>query len=188
MEDLQSLLEKINRDGVEKAEAEAKKIVDAAKAKADAFLKDARAQAEQAKKDAEKAAADYQARAAETIKQAARDIVIDIKDDITKLLTALLVTNVDKALQDEKTAADLAATAVKDLTGAGELTCGAKLAQALASQLAAKKNFTVVTDDTLGTGFTVTLDGGRVEHAYTVDVIAEELAKRLRPDLAKLVK
>ena len=58
MEDLQSLLEKINRDGVEKAEAEAKKIVDAAKAKSDALLKDARAQAEQAKKDAEKAAVD----------------------------------------------------------------------------------------------------------------------------------
>ena len=32
MEELQSILEKINREGVEKAEAEAKRIVDAAKA------------------------------------------------------------------------------------------------------------------------------------------------------------
>ena len=39
MEDLQSLLEKINRDGVEKADAEAKRIVDAAKAGTDAFDK-----------------------------------------------------------------------------------------------------------------------------------------------------
>ena len=38
MEDIQSLLEKINREGVEKAEAEAKRIVDAARAKADQIL------------------------------------------------------------------------------------------------------------------------------------------------------
>ena len=41
MEDLQSLLEKINREGVEKADAEAKKIIETAQAKADALVKDA---------------------------------------------------------------------------------------------------------------------------------------------------
>ena len=45
MEDLQSLLEKINRDGVEKAEAEAKKIVDAAKARASVVMDEAEAAA-----------------------------------------------------------------------------------------------------------------------------------------------
>ena len=58
MEDLQSLLEKINRDGVEKADAEAKRIVDAAKARADAIVKEAREAAAKEKADAEKAAAD----------------------------------------------------------------------------------------------------------------------------------
>ena len=48
MEDIQSLLEKINREGVEKAEAEAKRIVDAAKAKADKILSEARECAERA--------------------------------------------------------------------------------------------------------------------------------------------
>ena len=41
MEDLQSLLEKINREGVEKADAEAAKITAAAQAKADALVKEA---------------------------------------------------------------------------------------------------------------------------------------------------
>ena len=53
MEDLQSLLEKINRDGVEKAEAEAKKIVAAAQAKADEIVKDAQAAAAKAKAEAQ---------------------------------------------------------------------------------------------------------------------------------------
>ena len=44
-EDLQSLLEKINRDGVEKARAEAEKIIAEAKARADAIVKEAKAEA-----------------------------------------------------------------------------------------------------------------------------------------------
>ena len=45
----------------------------------------------------------------------------------------------------------------------------------------------VTVDESLRSGFTVKVDGGRVEHTFTGDVIAAELAKRLRPDLAKLV-
>ena len=78
--------------------------------------------------------------------------------------------------------------AVKGLCGPVEVAAPAKLAAALKAQLASKGNVTVVMDDTLGTGFSVKTDGGRVEHAFTGDVIADELAKRLRPDLAKLLK
>ena len=78
--------------------------------------------------------------------------------------------------------------AVKGLVGNAEVAVPAKLAPALKAQLAAQKNLTVVTDETIGTGFSVRLDGGRVEHAFTGAAIADELAKRLRPDLARLVK
>lgn len=187
-EDLQSLLEKINRDGVEKANAESAKIIDAAKAKAAAIVKEAEAAAAKAKSDAEKASADYAARAAETVSQAARDTILKIESSVTSLLEKLLVKDVDAALANPDAAAKLVAEAIKDLTGPGEISCGAQLASALKAQLAAQKNFTVALDETLGTGFTVKLDGGRVEHAFTGAAISEELAKRLRPDLAKLVK
>lgn len=188
MEDLQSLLEKINREGVEKAEAEAKKIVDAAKAKAAQIVKEAEAAAAKAKADADAAAADYFSRAAETVRQAARDVVLEVRSSVTALLEKLLVKGVDAALADPAVSVKLVAEAIQQLSGQGEIACGAKLAAALGSQLAAAGNFTVVTDETFGTGFAVKLDGGRVEHAFTVEAIAEELAKRLRPDLAKLVK
>ena len=187
MEDLQGLLEKINRDGVEKADAEAKKIIDAAQAKADALIKDALAKAAQSKADAEKAAAAYSERAAETIRQAARDVVIGVKDSVTALLENLLAKDVAKALGEETAATQIVADAIKALTGPGEIRCGDKLAAALKSQLAALKSFSVTTDDTLGAGFTVRLDGGRVEHDFTAATISTELAKRLRPDLAKLL-
>ena len=128
------------------------------------------------------------ARAAETIRQAARDTVLKVEASVTALLEKLLAKDVDAALANESCVAALVTDAVKGLTGSAEVAAKAKLAAALKAQLAAQKNVTVVTDETLGTGFSVKLDGGRVEHAFTGDVIAEELAKRLRPELAKLLK
>ena len=187
MEDLQGLLEKINRDGVEKADAEAKKIIADAHAKADALVKEALTTADKAKAESEKASAAYAERAAETIRQSARDIVIGVKDSVTALLENLLAKDVNKALADESAAVQIVTEAIRDLTGPGEIRCGEKLAAALKAQLATLNSFSVATDATLGTGFTFKTDGGRVEHTFTGETIAAELAKRLRPDLAKLV-
>ncbi len=187
-EDLQSLLEKINREGVEKAHAEADKIIAEAKAKAAEIVKSANDEAAKAKADAEQAAKDYSSRAEETVRQAARDTVLKVEASVTALLEKTLAKDVDKALADDSTVGALVAEAIKGLVGAVEVAANPKLASALKAQLAAQQNVTVVMDDTLGTGFAVKTEGGRVEHAFTGDAIATELAKRLRPDLAKLMK
>jgi len=187
MEDLQSLLEKINREGIEKADAESKRIVDEARAKADRILKEATDEADKIRSTAEKDAAAFAERASETIRQASRDIVLGTHDAVTALLERLLSKDIDKALSDETAATSLVLAAVRELTGPGEITCGAKLAQTLKAQLSALGAFTVVTDEAMGTGFNVKLDGGRIEHTYTGEVIAAELARHLRPDLAKML-
>ena len=187
-EELQSLIEKINRDGVEKANAEAERIVKAAREQAAAIVKaaneDAAKAAAAAKEESERAAE----RAKETLRQAARDAVISIEGGITRLLERLLAANVDAALAEPATAAAIAGDAVKTLVGTGEVAAAPKIAEALRAQLAAKGSFMVVMDETLGTGFTVKMDGGRVEHDFTGPTVAAELAKRLRPDLAALMK
>ena len=121
MEDIQSLLEKINREGVEKAEAEAKRIVDAAKAKAAEIVADARAEAERAKAEAEKTSAAYAERAEETIRQRARDIVIGTRESVSALLENLLAKDVSAALADGKTSAALASAAIAELSVPGEI-------------------------------------------------------------------
>ena len=190
-EELQQLLEKIQRDGVDKANAEAAAIVAKAKAEADAIVKkaqeDAAAAEAKGKADAEADAA----RAKETISQAARDTVLKVKDDVTKLLTKLLTQNVTAALATE--AVPLAAAAVKELvTGSAtaEIAAAPKLVDALRAQLAAQAQggVKVVSDETTGAGFTVRLDNGRVEHDFTDAAISEALAQRLRADLAALLK
>ncbi|MBR3223032.1 MAG: hypothetical protein IKF72_12490, partial [Kiritimatiellae bacterium] len=110
-----------------------------------------------------------------------------VKEAVTSMLEKLLAKDVSAALSDDNAAADLAAEAIRELAGPGEIACGEKLAQTLKAQLSAQGGFTVVVDDSTGAGFSVRTDGGRVEHAFTEEVIAAELARRLRPDLAKLL-
>ena len=187
-EDLQGLLERINRDGVEKARAEADRIVSEAKAKAAEIVRRANEEAEAARAAAKGDAEDYSRRASETVRNAARDVVLGVKDAVTAILEKVLVENVDKALAKEDVVADMAAEAVKGLAGPMDVAVPAKLLPALKARLASKGDVRVVLDETLDAGFSVKLEGGRVEHSFTPGAIAEELAKRLRPDLAALLK
>jgi len=189
-EDLQSLLEKINREGVEKAQKEAAAIVEKAKADAAKLVAEAKAEAARAKEDAERSARESAARSAETIRQAARDTVLQVEDAVTKLLENLLAKSVDAALADPAKVSKIAADVVGEFVSKGDVTvsAAAELAASLKASLAAKREVQVVTDETIGKGFSVKLDGGRVEHAFTGAVVADELARRLRPELAALVR
>jgi len=190
-EELQQLLEKIQRDGVDKANAEAAAIVAKAKAEAETLVKKAQEDAAVAEAKGKADAEAYAARARETIAQAERDTVLKVKDDVTKLLTKLLAEDVTAALATE--AVPIAAAAVKELvTGSAtaEVAASAKLVDALRAQLAAQAQggVKVVADEMTGAGFTVKLDNGRVEHDFTDVAIANALAQRLRADLAALLK
>ena len=116
MEDLQSILEKINREGVEKADAEAARIVAEAKEKAAAIVREANEAAAKAKADAEKEAKASAERGEATLRQSARDIVISVEGAVTDLLTNILARNVDAALSDAATATAVAASAMPNTT------------------------------------------------------------------------
>ena len=188
-EELQQLLEKIQHDGVEKANAEAATILAKAKADAAAILKDAESKAAALRAQAETDAKAFEERAQKTISQAARDTGLEVKDAIGRMLEKLLAKDVAAALADPSEAAKLALAAVNELGSNADVAAGEKLAAALKAQLAAdaKAGVKVVLDESVGTGFSIRLDGGRVEHDFSESAIVAALAKRLRPDLAKLV-
>lgn len=187
-EDLQGLLEKINRDGIEKAEAEASRIVLEAEKQAAGIVAAAEAEAAKTREEAEKAAAAYETGAKERVAQAARDIVNETGAAVGKLLEKILAEDVEKALGDESTAVALVAQAVKEIAGEAEISAGERIAAALKAQLASRSEIKVSIANAPKAGFTITTDGGRVEHSFTTEAIAGELARRLRPDLAALLK
>lgn len=187
-EDLQGLLEKINREGVEKAEAKAAAIIEEAKAKAAEMTKSARLEADKAKADADAAARDFAERAAQTIRQAARDTVIGVRESIVKLLEKTLLENVAAALADASVATALVSSVISEMSGGAEISAAPKLAAALKAQLAAKGEIAILADETISSGFSVKVDNGRLEHSFTPEVVSAEIAKRLRPELAELLK
>ena len=163
-EELQQLLEKIQHDGVEKANAEAAAIISKAKASAE--------------------------RAEKTIRQAARDTVLEVKDALERLLQNLLEKNVNAALATPGEAAKIALEAIRSLNaGTADVAADEKLAAALKAQLAADaaSGVNVVLDPTVGAGFSIRLDGGRVEYDFSEAAISAAIAKRLRPALAALL-
>ena len=192
-QDLQQLLEKIQRDGVDKAQAEADTLLAAARNQAKATVEAAREEAAKVKAEARQEAEAFERRAEETIRQSARDTVMNVEKAVTALFTGLLLKEVNAALGDADLVAKLAAEAVRAYIGGKggiEVAAVARLAEVLRAKLSAEAadGVTVVTDETAGAGFRVRLANGRIEHTFTGAAVAETLAKQLRPRLATLMK
>lgn len=190
MENLDALLTKIRNDGVEPAKAEAAAIVAAARKEAEALVAKAKAEAAEveakAKADAERLAQGAEA----TIRQAARDVVLKLEQDVTALFERTLGGEVSAAMAPGPMVEKLVKEAVEAYLKEGEVAvvAGPELVAALKGKLAAAGKVTVVTDALLGTGFQVRLAKGRVEHDFTGAAVTDALAALLRPQLAKLLK
>lgn len=192
-DELQQLLDKIQRDGVAKAKSQADEILAAAQAQAKTIVETAKAEADKAKAAAAEESAAFEHRAEETIRQAARDTVLKVEQAVGQYLDALLLKDVNAAMNDSSLVPALCAEAVRAyLDGKGEIevASSAKLADALRAQLAAQaaSGVMVTTDADTGAGFSVKLDNGRVEHSFTGAAVADALARQLRPRLAALLK
>ncbi|MDO5462849.1 MAG: hypothetical protein Q4F99_05135, partial [bacterium] len=166
-------------DIVAKAKAEAADIVAKAKAEATAMTNQAQA-------DAQRMATGAEA----TIRQAARDVLLKLGQDVTALLEQTLGGAVDETLKTPAVIEKVVVDAIAAYQGSGEVTiaAGDKVVAALKAKLAAQKDVTVVTDAQIGSGFRVRLSGGRVEHDFTGESVTAALAALLRPQLAKLLK
>jgi len=194
-QDLQSLLEKIQRDGVAKAQAESDRLLEEARAQAKAVLDKAHAEAARITSGARQEAEAFERRAEETIRQAARDTLLQVEKAVTALFEGVLLRDVNAALNDETLAAELAAEAMRAYLRGGatvEVRAAGKLADALRARLAAEAGtgtgLRVVTDEYVGAGFVVRVADGRVEHTFTGAAVADALSKLLRPRLAAFMK
>ena len=193
-QDLQQLLEKIQREGVDKARAEADRIVEQANQQAREIVSQARSEATRLLAASRQEAEAFEHRAKETIRQAARDTALAVERAVTDRLTRLLAGEVADALRQPDAVSRLALEAVRAyLSGQEtvEVATTAALADALRARLAAEARdsagITITTDDAASAGFRVRLDQGRIEHAFTGQAVTDALARQLRPRLAALM-
>lgn len=97
-EELQSLLERIQSEGVKKADDKKEEILAEAKAQAQEIIAKATAEADALRKSAEEDAAKSEVRAKSAIQQASRDILLALKSDLQKRLESVVKGCIGEAM------------------------------------------------------------------------------------------
>ena len=100
-EELQGLLDRIHKEGIQKAETEKKELIEKAKKEADAILKKAETDAKMMVKKAQEKAKKEETKAKASIQQAARDIVITLKTELLERLNSCIQDLTTKAMTPE---------------------------------------------------------------------------------------
>ena len=197
-EELQHLIERIRKEGVESGEKAAESLVAEAKQKAAKIVADAQKQAKDLVAKAETDSAAFAERGQATLRQAARDLLISVGGAIGKVVGGIVEAKVGAALTPDLMAQmllKLAEAYAKD-GGAGGMVAMLGEADAAAVKAAFAKEYQnklaagiqIESDREIVQGFRAGAKDGQVFHDFTKEAIAESLANFLRPELAQIVK
>ena len=196
-EKLQSLLDKINEKGVKEAEATAAGIIAEAKKEAEAIRAKAKADAEAAVRQAEEQAEGIEKRAEAAVRQAARDIILELRQELEKRMTRAVSAAADQALTPEFMASlikEFAAKFATDPTGRITVLTAVKdvpaLDKAMKASLAAgfRNAPQVFGDSGIKGGFEVSFKDGEVYFDFTSEAVTELVADYIGPRLAAILK
>lgn len=196
-EDLQGLLDRIQNDGLQKAETEREKIIADAKAQAEKIVADANAQAEAIMKKAKETADDDIKRGEITIRQAARDIIIALKGELLERLRRIAKDNVAEAMTPQLMAqlvATMADAYAKESADGLELILSRQELEALEYGLKASLRADLVakTELSLGNDFSAGLKIGFKDSDVFLDfsdeALADVICEFVGPKLAAVLK
>lgn len=191
-EDLQYLIDRIQKDAVEKAEAQSASIIAAAKAKAEEIIKNANAEAAAALEKADKDAAVYAERSVRSLEQAARDVLISVGKRFETMVSEILALQVEKTLSEDVLKSMLLSL-VKDYSSDVSVvfseTDKAKLQSFVMGefQKALNAGVNIESDKSIKYGFRIKLDGGKVSHEFTAQTISAAMAALVRPQIAEII-
>lgn len=188
-EELQHLIERIQKEGVEQAEEQAARIVSEAQAQAEQTLKKAEEQAAQTLETAEREAQVFMERSRRSLEQAGRDLLLTVGRGIEKMLLEILSQAVAEAMSPETVVEMM----MKAADGAAEFSVNEaerdKLMQLLSARFAdrMKEGVELTADRDILRGFKVSVKDGSVYRDFTDEAVVTALAAFLRPQLVELI-
>ena len=198
-EKLQELLKRIQKDGIEKADAEAQRIIAEANRKAATIVSEAEAEANESIKLAEQSGTAFEERGRIALEQAARDVVISVGESIIRALEQIVGTHVRKTL-DPDSLVGLIAQAIESYSKSGsgtkriDVLLSENQQQQIKDDLLAKfedalrEGITLSGDESIVSGFRVLLVGDNIEHDFSDAAITEALCELLQPRISQIVK
>ncbi|MDR2660013.1 MAG: V-type ATP synthase subunit E [Spirochaetaceae bacterium] len=193
---LQEFIEKIKKDGIEQASAEAAGVKAEAQAEAKRIIgtavKEAAAATDKGKQDAER----FEKASNAALQQASRNLILSFKSEIEAILNKIIVKDTQAALNDDALKT-LIPEVVKGLS-AGKDTVDVILNEkqlksleawakgALTTEIA--KGLELKAGKNLGAGFRIGLKDGSAYYDFSATTLADALAAYLNPRLAEIVK
>lgn len=194
---LNDLLEKIQKDGAAKANAEAERIRTEAENQARAVVAQAQSDAEEIVASARFEAERLVSAGNDALRQSGRDLLLTVEGRLVRLFREVTRASVDQALSPQ-VVAKLAQTLVEawgtqgekgievTLASADADAVGDELRRVLANKVAS--GVTIVASDRLAKGFRVQGAGSSLTLDLSSEALAELLADSLQPSLAKLLR
>ncbi|UDQ98651.1 hypothetical protein AAEX28_00855 [Lentisphaerota bacterium WC36G] len=195
--ELQGLLNKLQEEGVKKADQEKQTIIDQAKQEAAKIVADAKKEAEAIVKNAQQEEADIQVKAKAAVNQASRDIIIGLQTSLQERLNKLAKQSSQEAMTPEfmqkviaqmvEKYADQDAPSIEVMVAPSELETMTKLlTQSLIDDM--KINCEVVKGNDIAGGLKVSFDGADLFLDCTEDAITQLVASYVGPRLADMIK
>ena len=183
-EELQSLLEKIRRDGVEKASAERENMLQQAKDEAAEIIAAAQEEAQKIRSEATRDAEALTKRAESAIRQAARDILLELKSELKKRVEAIVRARTDEALTSDFMAEIIREVARSVLKGsAAGNTIDVMVAPVKCEELVKKltasagadlvEKISVFPNSAAGRGLKISVDGDQVFFDFSDAALSE---------------
>lgn len=195
-EELNGLIEKIKRDGVQAAERKAGEIESGARTRAEALVNKARKDSEKIVSDAKEEAKKLKESGQAALRQAGRDMLIALKKEIVSMLDTVAARSVGGALKGEelvriiedliKAQTDSDKKAMVVTVGKDDLD---RLEKALLADLSKemKKGVTLKALDDIRGGFLISYDSGKSYYDFTEEALANYIAYSLKPRLADIL-
>ena len=195
--ELQGLLNRLQEEGVKKADQEKESIIEKAKKDAEKIIKDAKKEAESILKHAKQEEADIQVKAKAAVNQAARDIIIGLQTSLQERLARLVKQSSQEAMTGEfmqkiivsmvDKYANQDAPAIEVMVGSNDLDEMTKLlTQSLINDM--KVNCEVVAGNDISAGLKVSFNGSDLFLDCTEDAITSLVASYVGPRLAEMIK
>ncbi|MFA5388519.1 MAG: hypothetical protein WC312_02045 [Candidatus Omnitrophota bacterium] len=198
-ENLKGLLEKINQEGIKSAEGKARAIEDKARIEAAKIIEDAKKLADDITRKAVLEAERVKKGAEAGLKQASRDLLLGLKEDIREMLNKIVSGEINKALSSEEIAVILAELIDKyaekngkegDIKVLVSKDALEKIKSAFISRLKDKiySGVEFRPSENINAGFSISFDKGKSFFDFSDEALVETLCVYLNPEIAKLLK
>jgi V/A-type H+/Na+-transporting ATPase subunit E len=194
---LKELIDKIKNDGVKSAEESAAAIISEAEAKAKQIILDAEKKAKDLQENSQRDAEVSKQSSIDAVKQAARDLVIDLKKEIETIFENLIKSGTEESLKgDELSSAIIAVLNNWNKDSVSDLSVMLPVDQEEAVVKSINKKFGDLLKEGLEikphkgieAGFKISEKDGNVYYDFSAEGLGQMMAEYLSPALSNFVK